>query len=78
MDNATMNIETQMYTLRATLHPTFLAKIIEKCLRCSTIRSQMFFKVSVRKDFANFTGKHLYWGIFSTSLKRDPNTGVFL
>ena len=38
---------------------TFLAKFIAKYLRCRGSRSQMFFKVSVLKNFANFTGKHL-------------------
>ena len=27
-------------------------------------RSQMFFKISVLKNFANFTGKHLGWNLF--------------
>ena len=44
-------------------------------------------KKSVIKNFANFTGKHLYWSIFltklqtwdpATLLKRDSNTGAFL
>ena len=47
----------------------------------------MFFKIDVLKNFANFTGEHLYWGLFSiklqafrpaTLLKRDSNTVVFL
>ena len=45
----------------------------------------MFFKRCVHKNFANFTGKHLCWGLFliklqalrpATSLKRD-STHVF-
>ena len=27
----------------------------------------MFFKLGVLKDFANFTGKHLYWCLFLTN-----------
>ena len=50
-------------------------------------RSQMFFKIGVLKNFANFTVKHLCWSIFfiklqawmaATLLKRDSNTGVIL
>ena len=49
--------------------------------------SQMFFKIGVLKNFANFIGKHQCWNIFliklqawrpSTLLKRDSNAGVFL
>ena len=32
-------------------------------------RSQMFYKIDVLKDFAKFTGKHLYWSLFL--IKRD-------
>ena len=44
-------------------------------------------KIGVRKNFANFTGKHLCWSLFlinlqalrpAALLKRDPNTSVFL
>ena len=44
--------------------------------------SQMFFKIVVFKNFANFTGKHLCWSLFSIKLqafrpaaflKRDSN-----
>ena len=41
--------------------------------------------LGVLKSFANFTWKHLWWGLFNkeafrpaTLLKRDSNTGVFL
>ena len=49
-------------------------------------RPQMFFKIEVLKNFANFTGKHLCWSLFLIKLqalrppfllKRDSNTGVF-
>ena len=45
-------------------------------------RLQMFFKIGVLKNFANFTGKHLCWSLFliklqgwrpSTLSKRDSN-----
>ena len=48
---------------------------------------QMFFKIVVLKNSANFTGKHLCWSHFliklqawgsATLLKRDSNTDVFL
>ena len=51
------------------------------------IRSQIFFKIVVLKNFAIFTGKHSYWSFFfiklqvirpAALLKRDSNTGVFL
>ena len=34
-----------------------------------SIRSQMFFKVGVLKNFANFTGKHLCWSLFLIKLQ---------
>ena len=49
--------------------------------------SQMFLKIGVLKNFANYTGKHLHWSLFLikllawrpvTLLKKDSNTGVFL
>ena len=51
----------------------FVSKTFQKQL-------QMFFKVHVLKNFANFTGKQLCWSLRmpATSLKRDCNTGVFL
>ena len=50
-------------------------------------RSQMSFKIEVFKNFAMFTGKHLYWSVLVTKLpaykpanllKRDSNTSAFL
>ena len=47
----------------------------------------MFFKIGVRKSFANFIGKHLCWIPFlikpqgkgpATLLNRDSSTGAFL
>ena len=35
-------------------------------------RSQMFFKIGVPKNFANFTGKHLCWSLFLTKLLTFP------
>ena len=47
-------------------------------------RLQMFFKISVLKNFAIFTGKHLCWSYFlielqrpAILLKRDSNTVSF-
>ena len=49
--------------------------------------SQVFFKISVVKNFTIFTEKHLCWCLFliklqawrpTTLSKRDSNTGVFL
>ena len=48
-------------------------------------RSHIIFEISSIKNFAIFTGKHLFWGLFliklqafrpGTFLKRDFNTGV--
>ena len=37
----------------------------------------VFCKRSVLKNFANFTGKYLYWNLFLINLfKRDSNTDV--
>ena len=50
-------------------------------------RSQMFFKIGVLKNFANYTGEYLCWSLFliklqplrpTTLLKRDFSTGCFL
>ena len=48
-------------------------------------RSQMFFKIDVLKNFANFTGKILCRSLFLAGLKRSANllkryssTGIFL
>ena len=30
---------------------------------CRSSRSQMFFRIDVQKNFANFTGKHLCWSL---------------
>ena len=47
-------------------------------------RSKILFKTDVFENFANFTGKHLWWTLsliklqaFRPSLKRDINTDVF-
>ena len=37
--------------------------------RARSSRLQMFFKISVLKNFANFTGKHLRWSIFLIKLQ---------
>ena len=46
---------------------------------------QMFFEISSLKNFAIFTGKQLFWGLFLiklqifmpvTFLKRDSNSGI--
>ena len=46
---------------------------------------ELFFKIDVLKNLANFKGKHLCWSLFLTYyllyyllLKRDSSTGVFL
>ena len=42
----------------------------ERALQCKfERRSQMFFKIDVLKNFANFTGKHLCWSLFLIQLQ---------
>ena len=38
---------------------------------CRSSRTQMFFKTSVLKRFANFTGKHLRWSLFLKNLQAE-------
>ena len=54
---------------------------------CRSNHLQMFFIISVLKNFPIFTGIHLCWSLFLiklqvlkpvTLLKRDSNTGLFL
>ena len=58
-----------------------------KLLVFRSSRSQMFLKIGVLKNVANFTGIHLCWSLFliklqswrpAILLKRDSNTGVIL
>ena len=54
--------------------PVNIAKFLRTALLQNTTRSsrfQMFFKVSVLKSFANFTGKHLCWGLFLKNLQAE-------
>ena len=52
---------------------------------CRSNRSQMFFKISVLRNFAIFTGKHLYWSLFLIKLqaskqrylKKNPTQVLF-
>ena len=55
--------------------------------RYSSSRLQMFLKIGVLKNFANFIGKQLHWNFFfitlkalspATLLKKDSNSSVFL
>ena len=41
-------------------------------------RLQIFFKIGVLKNFANFTGKHMCWSLFLKKFKKtDSNKGIF-
>ena len=44
--------------------PMLLVMLDADLAKCSNIRSQMFFKTVVLKNFAIFTGKHLCWSLF--------------
>ena len=70
-------------TLRKYL--AFIRRLADHCYRSSL--TQIFFKIDVLKNLANFTGKYLCWILFliklqawrtKTFLKRDSNTVVFL
>ena len=68
----------------------FIFNLLVPLFRPSLFRVVLFFYISiygssqrrcsvkkgVRKNFPNFTGKHLCWSLFL--LKRDSNTGIFL
>ena len=41
-------------------------------IKYRSIYSQLFFKIDVLKNFANFTGKHLCWSFFWINLKAGP------
>ena len=40
-----------------------------KAKTCRSSRLQMFFKIGVLKNFANFTGNQLYWSFFLIKLQ---------
>ena len=45
---------------------------------CQKQFSQMFFKINVLKNFAYFTGKNLFWGLFLIKLQTfKPRAQVF-
>ena len=50
-----------------TKSPMTWKRLIWQIIRSS--RSQMFFKIGVLKNFANFTGKHLCWSLFFKKLQ---------
>ena len=65
----------------------YMLKVFIKNMCPTSSRSQMFFKIDVLKNFADFTGNYLFWSLFSiklqvfrpaTLLKRDSNAGVLL
>ena len=52
----------------STIHTTSENKLTNSFsdpLKCRSRCLQMFFKMGVLKNFANFTGKHLRWSLFS-------------
>ena len=49
-------------------------KIANSKLFWRSSRSQMFFKIGVLKNFANLTGKHLCWSIYSIRTPFLQNT----
>ena len=60
----------------------FFHKYWQKITKMRRSRSQMFFKIVVLKNFANFTGKHLCWSLFLIMLqdkacKEETQTQVF-
>ena len=45
-------------------HLPYFQYLLLKTLLCRSSCLQMFFKIRVLKNFANFTGKHLCWSLF--------------
>ena len=48
--------------------------LIQNTSRGRSSRLHMIFKIDVLKDFAVFTGKHLYWSLFLIMLKALRST----
>ena len=74
-------------TSHGILHYLWSADLAKSFSLFRSSRSQLFFKIGVPKNFANFTGKHPCWSLFlielqtfkpTILLKRDSNTGAFL
>ena len=42
---------------------TFLMTMVNP-RKSGSSRLQMFFKIGILKNFANFTGKHVFWSLF--------------
>ena len=55
-------IVISLLRLRVTQKPLILSFLVFLSFRSSC--SQIFFKIVVLKNFANFTGKHLVWSLF--------------
>ena len=54
----------------------FLQNTSRKLLMFRSSRSQMFLKISVLKNFANLTGKHLCWSLFLIQTLLDSADSV--
>ena len=54
----------------------FLAEV-KRCLKFISSCSQMFFKIGLFKNFANFTGKHLCWSLFLIKLQAFRSSNLF-
>ena len=86
--NSTKKLTIWQTFAEASEHRTFIASVQNICNLISwedyyfgrigirSSRSQVFFIIGVLINFANFTGKHLCWGL--SLLKRNFNIGVFL
>ena len=67
-----MNSQNKSYTMndiRTQITVTIGKQIMSYLLNTRSSRSQMFFKISVLKNFKNFIGKHLRWSLFLIKLR---------
>ena len=56
-------------SLQCILKTRYLRIYLDKLNLNRSRRSQMFFKIGVLKNIANFTGKHLCWSLFLIKLQ---------
>ena len=50
-----------------------ISVILSNSLVSRSSRSQMFFKISVLKNFENFTGNHICWSLFLIKLQSSKH-----
>ena len=86
LKNKKLDLWVRLWNLTPSYNLRPLGRCNSELLKKSkSSRSQIIFEINSFKNFAKFTGKHLFWGLFliklqafrpATFLKRDSNTGV--